>query len=205
MVNVESLRSTASDVVRRVPTKDWSYPSSSAVNGSSPTVWADMPLARWRGLPRRRYHSCSWPLCPRRSDGSRWWHGSTNASVSYPAASRGSPSRSDIGGHNQRVPPRGGLPVWRYTFDSIVLEKRLFMPNELNSILVTYTLLQGPDGIRLGLRPMLGVRMHEAPVNRTVPQEPVVSAHDRWLDVTVGEGVPTIRLAVRDHQATFYR
>src|SRR5262245_66182949 len=26
----------------------------------------------------------------------------------------------------------GGLPVWRYTFGDVVLEKRLFMPNEQN-------------------------------------------------------------------------
>ena len=72
------------------------------------------------------------------------------------------------------------------------------MPNEHNSIVITYRLMQG-DTVRLGLRPMVSVRMHEAPVNRTVPEEPVVSAHHRWLDVTVGAGVPTIRLAVRDH------
>ncbi len=31
----------------------------------------------------------------------------------------------------------------------------------------------------------------------------MVSAHERWLDVNVGESVPTIRLAVRDHDASF--
>ena len=45
--------------------------------------------------------------------------------------------------------------------------------------------------------------MHEAPVDRTVPEEPVLVAHHRWLDVNVGESVPTIRFAIRDHAATF--
>ena len=73
----------------------------------------------------------------------------------------------------------GGLPVWRYAFDEVVLEKRLFMPNEHNSIVVTYTLAEGADTVRFGLRPMVAIRMHEAPVDRTVPQEPVLSAHQQ--------------------------
>src|SRR4030095_11642305 len=97
----------------------------------------------------------------------------------------------------------GGLPVWRYTFDEVVLEKRLFMPNEQNSICATYTLVKSPETIRFGLRPMVASRVHEAPVDRTVPQEPVLIAHQRYLEVKVGETVPTIRFVVRDHPATF--
>jgi hypothetical protein len=55
--------------------------------------------------------------------------------------------------------------VWRYTFDEVVLEKRLFMPNEQNSIFVTYTLVKAAETIRFGLRPMVAIRMHEAPVD----------------------------------------
>src|SRR4030095_8959892 len=91
----------------------------------------------------------------------------------------------------------GGLPVWRYTFDDVVLEKRLFMPNEQNSIFVTYTLVKAAEKIRFGLRPMVAIRMHEAPVDRTVPQEPVLVAHQRYLEGNDGESVPTIRPAVR--------
>jgi hypothetical protein len=97
----------------------------------------------------------------------------------------------------------GGLPVWRYTFDEVVLEKRLFMPNEQNSIFVTYTLVKAAETIRFGLRPMVAIRMHEAPVDRNVPQEPVLVAHQRCLEVNAGEAVPTIRLAIRDHASAF--
>jgi len=97
----------------------------------------------------------------------------------------------------------GGLPVWRYTFDEVALEKRLFMPCEQNSIFVTYTVLQAPEPVRFGLRPMVAIRMHEAPVDRTVPQEPVLVVHQRYLEVNAGETVPTIRMAIRDHAATF--
>jgi predicted glycogen debranching enzyme len=77
------------------------------------------------------------------------------------------------------------------------------MPNEQNSIVVTYTLVRAADPIRFGLRPKVAIRMHEAPVDRTVPQEPVVTAHQRCLEVNAGESVPTIRFAIRDHLASF--
>jgi predicted glycogen debranching enzyme len=97
----------------------------------------------------------------------------------------------------------GGLPVWQYAFDDVVLEKRVFMPNEQNSIVVTYRLVRASEPVRFGLRPMVAVRTHEAPVDRTVPQEPVLVARQLCLEVHVGENVPTIRLVVRDHDAPF--
>ena len=204
MLNVESLRSAASDVVRRVPVAQWN--------------WRELILREWlvtnglggyasgtlAGLQTRRYHSLLVAALPaplgRLALLARLDERVRLASRRVAWLSRGDHASAATVTDFRLV---GGLPVWRYAVDGIVLEKRLFMPNEHNSIVVTYTLAQGSEGIRLGLRPMLGVRMHEAPVNRTVPKEPVVSAHDRWLDVTVGEGVPTIRLAIRGHDATF--
>ena len=97
----------------------------------------------------------------------------------------------------------GGLPVWRYAFDGVVLEKRLFMPNEQNTILVSYKVIRSSERIRLNLRPLIGARMHEAPVTRVVPHESVVCAHKGWLELTVGDNLPLVRLAIRDHAATF--
>jgi hypothetical protein len=202
MLNVESPRSVASDVVRRLPTAEWSYPELIrrewlVTNGLG--GYASGTLA---GPPTRRYHSLLVAALPaplgRLALLARLDERIRLPSLRVAWLGRAEPSPVATISEFRLV---GGLPVWRYSLDSVVLEKRLFMPNELNSIVVTYRLLHGADGIRLGLRPMLGVRMHEAPVNRTVPEEPVVSAHDRWLDVVVGESVPTIRLAVRDHEA----
>jgi predicted glycogen debranching enzyme len=204
MLNVESPRSVASDVVRRLPTAEWSYPELIrrewlVTNGLG--GYASGTLA---GPPTRRYHSLLVAALPAPL-GRLALLARLDERIRLPSRrvawlGRAEPSPVATISEFRLV---GGLPVWRYSLDSVVLEKRLFMPNELNSIVVTYRLLHGADGIRLGLRPMLGVRMHEAPVNRTVPEEPVVSAHDRWLDVVVGESVPTIRLAVRDHDAAF--
>lgn len=204
MVNVESPRAAALDVVRCLSTAEWSYSELIrrewlVTNGLG--GYASGTLA---GPPTRRYHSLLVAALPAPL-------GRLALLARLDERVRLSSRRVAWLGRAERTTAAtlsefrlvGGLPVWRYTLDSIVLEKRVFMPNELNSIIVTYTLIEGAESVRLGLRPMIGVRMHEAPVNRTVPEEPVVSAHDKWLDVVVGEGVPTIRLAVRDHQATF--
>ena len=73
----------------------------------------------------------------------------------------------------------GGLPTWRYSFDGVVIEKRLFMPNEQNTILITYKVVRASERIRLNLRPHIGARMHEAPVTRVVPHEPVTKPGQR--------------------------
>ena len=203
MSNVETVRAAASDVVRQVPVAD--------------RAWQELIRREWlvtnglggyasgtlAGPPTRRYHSLLVAALPaplgRLAVLANLDERVRLASRRVTWLSRGEQISA---GSLRDFRLVGGLPVWRYEFDDIVLEKRILMPNEHNSILVTYTLVRG-ESIRLGLRPMLGVRMHEAPVNRTVPEEPVVSAHERWLDVTVGEGVPTIRLAVRGHDASF--
>ena len=59
-----------------------------------------------------------------------------------------------------------GLPVWRYELDGFVLEKRLFLPYRQNTVHVTYLLLSGKGKLRLGLRPAMHFRSHDAPVSQ---------------------------------------
>jgi predicted glycogen debranching enzyme len=204
MSKVESARVVASDVIRSLPTSEWSRRQMMTREWLVTNGLGGYASGTIAGPPTRRYHAllvAALPaplgrialmaqldervrLLPRRV---AWLSGSDEATQATVSEFR----------------LVGGLPVWRYTFEGVVLEKRLFMPNEQNTIVVTYTMIQGAERVRLGLKPMLGVRLHEAPVNRTVPSEPVVSARPRYLEVTVGEGVPPIRLAVRDHTATF--
>src|SRR4051812_17519761 len=63
----------------------------------------------------------------------------------------------------------GGLPVWRYEIDGFVLEKRLLLPHLQNTVYVTYHLLAGNGKLRIGLRPAIHFRSHDAPVS-TVTQ-----------------------------------
>ncbi len=59
-----------------------------------------------------------------------------------------------------------GLPVWRYEVDGFVLEKRLILPYRQNTVHVTYLLLAGKGRLRLGLRPAMHFRSHDAPVSQ---------------------------------------
>ena len=55
--------------------------------------------------------------------------------------------------------------MWRYEVDGFVLEKRLFLPYGQNTVHVTYRLLSGNGSLRLGLRPAIHFRSHDAPVS----------------------------------------
>ena len=201
MANLETVRSAASDVVRRVPASTWSrrelinreWLVTNGLGG-----YASGTLA---GPPTRRYHALLVAAFPAPL-GRLALLAQLDERIRLPSRRVAWLGRADSDVALIDFHLVGGLPVWRYGLDDVVIEKRVLMPHEHNSIVVTYTLAQG-ERVRLGLRPMVSVRMHEAPVDRTVPQEPVVAAHHNWLDVTVGSGVPTIRMAVRDHLATF--
>jgi predicted glycogen debranching enzyme len=204
MSKLESVRTTAADVERRLPTsalsrrelisREWLV-----TNGLG--GYASGTLA---GPPTRRYHSLLVAALPAPL-GRLALLAHLDERIRLPQRRVGWLNRADESSPLVVSDFRlvGGLPVWRYTFDDVVLEKRLFMPNEQNSIFVTYALVEAHDTIRLGLRPMVAIRMHEAPVDRTVPEQPIVTAHQRCLEVNAGEAIPTIRLAIRDHASTF--
>ena len=204
MSKLESVRSAAADIERRLPTSEWSQRELInrewlVTNGLG--GYASGTLA---GPPTRRYHSLLVAALPAPL-GRLALLAHLDERIRLQPRRVGWLSRRDESSPVVVSDFRlvGGLPVWRYTFDEVVLEKRLFMPNEQNSIFVTYTLVKAAETIRFGLRPMVAIRMHEAPVDRTVPQEPVLVAHQRCLEVNAGEAVPTIRLAIRDHASAF--
>ncbi len=73
----------------------------------------------------------------------------------------------------------GGLPVWRYEFGEVALEKRVFMPHMQNTTYVSYRLLAGQSGnqsasqpAHVRLRPYLYFRPHEGLVSEALPDEP---------------------------------
>ncbi len=66
-----------------------------------------------------------------------------------------------------------GLPVWRYEFGEVTLEKRVFMPHTQNTTYISYRLLAGHSA-RLKLRPYLYFRPHEGLISEALPDEPYV-------------------------------
>jgi predicted glycogen debranching enzyme len=91
-----------------------------------------------------------------------------------------------------------GLPVWRYQLEEFVIEKRLLLPRMQNTVLVTYTLVEGSVAIRLGLRPLLNARPHEAAVDYPLPPKPVLTAREQQLEVVLAPEIPALRLHLQD-------
>src|SRR5262245_12631757 len=60
----------------------------------------------------------------------------------------------------------GGLPVWRYQVDGIVIERRIFMRHMQNTVHVIYELTRGADAVELAIRPSINFRAQELPVNQ---------------------------------------
>ena len=204
MSKLESVRSAATDVERRLSTAGWNSRDLISREWLVTNGLGGYASGTLAGPPTRRYHSLLVAAMPAPL-GRLALLAHLDERIRLPHRRVGWLSRRDdsspvVVSDFKLV---AGLPVWRYVFDGIELEKRLFMPNEQNSIFVTYTLMKASEPIRFGLRPMVAIRMHEAPVDRTVPQEPIVTAHQRCLEVNAGEAVPTIRLAIRDHVSTF--
>ncbi len=96
-----------------------------------------------------------------------------------------------------------GLPVWRYEIDSFILEKRLILPYRQNTVHITYHLLAGPGKLRLGLRPAIHFRSHDAPVSTGDKHKYVLTVCDDHFEITAGADLPTLRLLVRGPSAAF--
>jgi predicted glycogen debranching enzyme len=96
-----------------------------------------------------------------------------------------------------------GLPVWEYTVAGYRIEKRLLLPRFQNTVMVTYTLLSGSGGLRLGLRPLLNGRPHEAAVDHPLPAAPTLTARGQLLEVTLAPDIPQIRLQLSGAAGSF--
>jgi predicted glycogen debranching enzyme len=87
----------------------------------------------------------------------------------------------------------GGLPVWRYEIAGFVLEKRLMMPYRQNTVHITYHLLSGPSTLRLGLRPAIHFRPHDAPVSAAGSKYVLTVTEDQF-EFSSQEQQPVLRL-----------
>jgi predicted glycogen debranching enzyme len=86
-----------------------------------------------------------------------------------------------------------GLPVWRYHVGPYRLEKRVLMPHLQNTVFVTYRLLEGPDRVRLRLRPSIHFRGHDDAVDSSLPRNYRVTAVDNRFEIA-SDVAPPLRL-----------
>ena len=96
-----------------------------------------------------------------------------------------------------------GLPVWRYEVDGFVLEKRLILPYRQNTVHVTYLLLAGKGRLRLGLRPAMHFRSHDAPVSQPRTTYYKLSVYEDQFEITGDADQPMLRLIVHGPSTAF--
>jgi predicted glycogen debranching enzyme len=98
--------------------------------------------------------------------------------------------------NEERVAPlrqfrlEGGLPVWMYELDDFVIEKRLYMLHEQNTVHVDYRLLRGDGTASLVLRPGLHVRGHDQTLNGDPPAPWSLEVLEDRYELVPPPGVP---------------
>src|SRR5213080_860200 len=91
----------------------------------------------------------------------------------------------------------GGLPVWRYDIQGLLIEKRVFLPYMQNTVDLMYELVSGADRVELALRPSVNFRPQEAPVSEPLgsPYE-FRSIGDRFEICLKNSALPPLRVTV---------
>ncbi len=95
------------------------------------------------------------------------------------------------------------LPYWRYEVDGAVIEKRLIMLYLQNTIHITYTLLSGPAGLELELRPSVHFRPFEGNVGAALNSPYEVRARGRQFEIDSREVYPPLRVTVLAKESSF--
>lgn len=95
-----------------------------------------------------------------------------------------------------------GLPVWRFAIEGMEVEKRLAMPHLQNTVHVVYRLLTGHERVRLVLRPWIGIRGHEEPVDSGMQDgRYVLSATGDHYEIRGPGGSPRLRMHLDGQRA----
>jgi predicted glycogen debranching enzyme len=97
----------------------------------------------------------------------------------------------------------GGLPVWQYRVGDVLLEKRVWMPQGMNTVYVSYRLAEGDAPVRLKLRPSVNFRSHDAPVSLPLVEPYRLTAYDCEYEIDDSSELPPLRLLLFGERAAF--
>jgi predicted glycogen debranching enzyme len=96
-----------------------------------------------------------------------------------------------------------GLPVWQYRVGEIVLEKRVLLPHQQNTVYVIYRLIEGPERLRLKLMPSVQFRSHDGPVSTPSPNGFRLTSDNGRHELSAGPDLPTLRLKLFGERPAF--
>lgn len=100
-----------------------------------------------------------------------------------------------------------GLPVWTYRAGGVRLEKRVVMAHHQNTVLVTYRVLDPPDGgdgLRLRLRPGVSFRSFGAPVSVPLDERYRLVAGTETVEVAGPPELPPLRLRLEADEPSLH-
>jgi predicted glycogen debranching enzyme len=95
-----------------------------------------------------------------------------------------------------------GLPVWRFEFGDVALEKRLLMPHLQNTVHITYRLVSGSGPARLELRPAIHFRPHEGLISDPPTEPYTLTIVDDRYEITGKPDHPRLRLRLLGDDAS---
>ena len=87
-----------------------------------------------------------------------------------------------------------GLPVWLYRVDGFVIEKRILMPHEQNTVHITYRVVAGSGTVRFNLRPSVHFRSYEASVDQSPAKTYTIAATGSQYELSAGPDLPVLRM-----------
>ncbi len=96
-----------------------------------------------------------------------------------------------------------GLPVWTYEADGFLIEKRVLMPHRQNTVHIGYRLVQGEGTLRLGVRPWVHFRNHDAPVSSKLQRSYTVTVCEDQYEISCGSELPRLRLLLYGARGAF--
>jgi predicted glycogen debranching enzyme len=97
----------------------------------------------------------------------------------------------------------GGLPVWVFQLDDMLIEKRLVLAHHQNTVYLSYRIARGEGTIRLKLRPAVYFRPHESSVNSPLDADYTLSAVNDRCELSAGSQLPTLRLNLHGQNRAF--
>jgi predicted glycogen debranching enzyme len=96
-----------------------------------------------------------------------------------------------------------GLPVWRYEFKDAVIEKRVMLVHQQNTVHVHFRLVEGKGPVRVRLRPSIAFRSHEAPVDAGYIKPYTVKGSEQRYEITANSDYPPLRMFIHGNHAAF--
>jgi predicted glycogen debranching enzyme len=96
-----------------------------------------------------------------------------------------------------------GLPVWRYRAGNVLIEKRLHLVHQQNTVHIHYRMLEGEGVVRLELRPGLHFRGHDGRVSAPMVEPYTITAIDDRLEIVDGDRFPPLRLYLYGQNQSF--